>query len=127
MFDHLIESYFHVLHSKSDKVDLPILDSWTERTADDLWVLGDEVERSILTLHHGMRRPLFIITKEVIEDTMDGLIDRDVYQQRLGGHYEDTINRANKWNWNILRGALENTKLRLTERWGSRRYYGLCY
>jgi hypothetical protein len=30
-----------------DEQDLPILDSWTERTSDDLWVLGDEVERSV--------------------------------------------------------------------------------
>jgi hypothetical protein len=29
-----------------DEDDLPVLDSWTERTADDLWVLGDEVEIS---------------------------------------------------------------------------------
>jgi hypothetical protein len=26
-----------------DEDDIPILDSWTERTAEDLWVLGDEV------------------------------------------------------------------------------------
>jgi hypothetical protein len=29
-----------------DEEDIPSLDSWTERAADDLWVLGDEVERS---------------------------------------------------------------------------------
>jgi hypothetical protein len=27
-----------------DEEDIPSLDSWTERAADDLWVLGDEVE-----------------------------------------------------------------------------------
>jgi hypothetical protein len=26
--------------------DVPILDSWTERTSDDLWVLGGEVEQA---------------------------------------------------------------------------------
>jgi hypothetical protein len=30
-----------------DEEDIPTLDSWTERTADDLWVLGDEVEQSL--------------------------------------------------------------------------------
>jgi hypothetical protein len=30
-----------------DEQDLPILDSWTERTADDLWLLGNEVEQSV--------------------------------------------------------------------------------
>jgi hypothetical protein len=30
-----------------DEEDIPILDSWTERTAEDLWVLGDEVEQSL--------------------------------------------------------------------------------
>jgi hypothetical protein len=30
-----------------DEQGLPILDGWTERTADDLWVLGDKVERSV--------------------------------------------------------------------------------
>jgi hypothetical protein len=30
-----------------DEEDIPSLDSWTERAADDLWVLGDEVERSV--------------------------------------------------------------------------------
>jgi ribonuclease HI len=30
-----------------DGEDIPSLDSWTERAADDLWVLGDEVERSV--------------------------------------------------------------------------------
>jgi hypothetical protein len=30
-----------------DQEDIPSLDSWTERAADDLWVLGDEVERSV--------------------------------------------------------------------------------
>jgi hypothetical protein len=27
-----------------DEEDIPILDSWTEQTVDDLWVLGDDVE-----------------------------------------------------------------------------------
>jgi hypothetical protein len=27
-----------------DEEDIPSFDSWTERAADDLWVLGDEVE-----------------------------------------------------------------------------------
>jgi hypothetical protein len=30
-----------------DEEDIPSLGSWTERDADDLWVLGDEVERSV--------------------------------------------------------------------------------
>jgi hypothetical protein len=30
-----------------DEEDIPTLDSWTERTAEDLWVLGDEVEQSL--------------------------------------------------------------------------------
>jgi hypothetical protein len=30
-----------------DDEDIPSLDSWTERVADDLWVLGNEVERSV--------------------------------------------------------------------------------
>jgi hypothetical protein len=30
-----------------DEEDIPILDSWTECTAEDLWVLGDEVEQSL--------------------------------------------------------------------------------
>jgi hypothetical protein len=30
-----------------DDEDIPILDSWTERTAEDLWVRGDEVEQSL--------------------------------------------------------------------------------
>jgi ribonuclease HI len=30
-----------------DEEDLPILDSWTERVAEDLWVLGDEIELSV--------------------------------------------------------------------------------
>jgi hypothetical protein len=30
-----------------DKQDIPSLDSWTERDADDLWILGDEVEQSV--------------------------------------------------------------------------------
>jgi hypothetical protein len=30
-----------------DEEDIPSLDSWTGRAADDLWVLGDEVERSV--------------------------------------------------------------------------------
>jgi hypothetical protein len=30
-----------------DEEDIPVLDSWTERTAEDLWVLGDEVEQSL--------------------------------------------------------------------------------
>jgi hypothetical protein len=30
-----------------DKEDIPSHDSWTERAADDLWVLGDEVEQSV--------------------------------------------------------------------------------
>jgi hypothetical protein len=30
-----------------DDEDIPSLDSWTERAADHLWVLGDEVERSV--------------------------------------------------------------------------------
>jgi hypothetical protein len=30
-----------------DDQDIPILDSWTERAADDSWVLGDEVEQSV--------------------------------------------------------------------------------
>jgi hypothetical protein len=29
-----------------DDEDIPILDSWTDRTADDLWVLGDEVKQT---------------------------------------------------------------------------------
>jgi hypothetical protein len=31
-----------------DEEDIPILDRWTECTAEDLWVLGDEVEQSLL-------------------------------------------------------------------------------
>jgi hypothetical protein len=30
-----------------DEEDIPSLESWIERTGDDLWVLGDEVERSV--------------------------------------------------------------------------------
>jgi hypothetical protein len=30
-----------------DEDDIPTLDSWTERTAEDLWVLGDEVDQSL--------------------------------------------------------------------------------
>jgi hypothetical protein len=30
-----------------DEEDIPSIDRWTERAADDLWVLGDEVERSV--------------------------------------------------------------------------------
>jgi ribonuclease HI len=30
-----------------DEEDIPSLDSWTEAAADDLWVLGDELERSV--------------------------------------------------------------------------------
>jgi hypothetical protein len=30
----------------ADDEDIPVLDSWTERTSDDLWVLGDQVEQS---------------------------------------------------------------------------------
>jgi hypothetical protein len=30
-----------------DEEDIPTLDSWTEHTAEDLWVLGDEVEQSL--------------------------------------------------------------------------------
>jgi hypothetical protein len=30
-----------------DEVGIPSLDSWTERAADDLWGLGDEVEQSV--------------------------------------------------------------------------------
>jgi hypothetical protein len=30
-----------------DEENIPTLDSWTERTAEDLWVLGDEVEQSL--------------------------------------------------------------------------------
>jgi hypothetical protein len=30
-----------------DEEDIPSLDSWTGRAVDDLWVLGDEVERSV--------------------------------------------------------------------------------
>jgi hypothetical protein len=30
-----------------DKEDIPTLDSWTEWVAEDLWVLGDEVEQSV--------------------------------------------------------------------------------
>jgi hypothetical protein len=30
-----------------DEQDLPILDSWIERTADELWVTEDKVERSV--------------------------------------------------------------------------------
>jgi hypothetical protein len=30
-----------------DEEDIPSFDSWTERAADDLWVLGDEVEQSV--------------------------------------------------------------------------------
>jgi hypothetical protein len=30
-----------------DEEDIPILDSWTDRVAEDLWVLGDEVEQSV--------------------------------------------------------------------------------
>jgi hypothetical protein len=30
-----------------DEDDIPTLESWTERTAEDLWVLGDEVEQSL--------------------------------------------------------------------------------
>jgi hypothetical protein len=30
-----------------DEEDSPSLDSWTERAADDLWVLGDEIEQSV--------------------------------------------------------------------------------
>jgi ribonuclease HI len=30
-----------------DEGDLPILDSWAERVAEDLWVLGDETELSV--------------------------------------------------------------------------------
>jgi hypothetical protein len=29
-----------------DEEDIPSLDRWTERAADDLWVLEDEVEQS---------------------------------------------------------------------------------
>jgi hypothetical protein len=29
-----------------DEEDIPILDSWTDRVAEDLWILGDEVEQS---------------------------------------------------------------------------------
>jgi ribonuclease HI len=29
-----------------DEEDIPILDTWTDRVAEDLWVLGDEVEQS---------------------------------------------------------------------------------
>jgi hypothetical protein len=30
-----------------DEEDIPILDSWTKRVAEDLWVLGDETELSV--------------------------------------------------------------------------------
>jgi hypothetical protein len=30
-----------------DEEDIPTLDRWTERTAEDLWVLGDEVEQCL--------------------------------------------------------------------------------
>jgi hypothetical protein len=31
-----------------DKKDTPILDSWTESTAEEPWRLGDEVEQSLV-------------------------------------------------------------------------------
>jgi hypothetical protein len=30
-----------------DEEDITSLESWTERAGDELWVLGDEVERSV--------------------------------------------------------------------------------
>jgi hypothetical protein len=42
-----------------DEEDIPTLHSWTERTAEDLWMLGDEVEQSVpvdLGSRRGMKR-----------------------------------------------------------------------
>jgi hypothetical protein len=34
-------------HGMVSEDDLPILDSWTERVAEDLWILGDATEQSV--------------------------------------------------------------------------------
>jgi hypothetical protein len=33
-----------------DEEDIPNLDSWTERAADNLWVLGDDLENQSLSI-----------------------------------------------------------------------------
>jgi hypothetical protein len=96
-----------------DEEDIPSLDSWTERAADDLWVLGDEVEQSV---------PVDLEFAPWHEDNSD-----DLHTGNERGHHGWTdgsrresaafTNRVKPWNWCTTRDALVNTKLRLTARW----------
>jgi hypothetical protein len=103
-----------------DEEDIPSLDSWTERAADDLWGLGDEIERSVpvnLEFAPCMRIIVTIYTLGVSEDIMRGLMDHDENQRHLDGHSVAITNSVKPWNWFTTRNALVNTKLHLTARW----------
>jgi hypothetical protein len=100
--------------------DIPSLDSWTERAADDLWVLGDEVEQSV---------PADLEFAAWHEDNCD-----DLHTGKKRGHHgwADGPRRESAACGSSVRGynnqgktvelvdtkdALVNTKLHLTARW----------
>jgi hypothetical protein len=105
-----------------DEEDIPSLDSWTERAADDLWVLGNEVEQSV---------PIDLQFAPWHEDSSEDLqtgnerghqrglmpVDHDKYQRDSDGHSVDTANRIKRWNWRTTRDTLDNTNLRLKAKW----------
>jgi hypothetical protein len=82
-----------------DDEGIPILDSWTERTAEDLWVLGDEVEEFLLVDLE------FAPWHEEASIGHDGNCIHEYHEwtmvhveclQILGGHVGGTMIRGNK-------------------------------
>jgi hypothetical protein len=79
----------HELDATVDEDDLPVLDSWTDRIADDLWLLGDKVE--IFTPIDIKFTPWYEGSfnddqGKIIENIVDGWMDHVGNQQHLDEH-----------------------------------------
>jgi hypothetical protein len=107
-----------------DEQDLPILDSRTKRTSDDLWVLADEAKRSV---------PVDLEFAPWDEDSTT-----DHHEKYTTGYYGSTdgsrrVSAAFGWSLRSYnkqgklgelehnQGALKNLKPRLMQRWSQSR------
>jgi hypothetical protein len=83
-----------------DGEDIQILDSWTERTAEDLWILREEVELSFpgcLDYTPWHEEELIDFHRNRIDECItNGLMVHVEYLQLLGGHFGGTMTRENK-------------------------------
>jgi hypothetical protein len=99
--------------------DVPILDSWTERTSEDLWVLGDEVGQATPVMEFApCTREISQVMIFTRMDIMAGKMDHVEHQPGLDGHFVDETIRERTMNLSGINDVSENLRRHLMARCG---------